>query len=115
MRAGPRGYSIHYGGVDSTKLGKRGSTTGTNLLRFGFVLRASLGIAPDDQRRIHGCGRTEKSTKLFHARMQVLRIEEWCVEAENAEEARALLAAGAGHRCAPGESLHVEFRQFIED
>jgi hypothetical protein len=28
----------------------------------------------------------KKNTKLFHARMQVLRIEEWCVEAANAEE-----------------------------
>jgi hypothetical protein len=57
----------------------------------------------------------KKSTKLFHARMQVLRIEEWCVEAENAEEARSLLVSGAGHRCTPGESLHVEFGQFIDD
>jgi hypothetical protein len=57
----------------------------------------------------------KKSTKLFHARMQVLRIEEWCVEAANAEEAQALLASGAGHRCAPGESLYVEFGQFIDD
>jgi hypothetical protein len=57
----------------------------------------------------------KKGTKLFHARMQVLRTEEWCVEAANAEEARALLVAGAGHRCTPGESLHVEFSQFIDD
>lgn len=55
------------------------------------------------------------STKLFHAKMQVLRVEEWCVEAANAEEARALLSSGAGHRCSPGESLHVEFGQLIDD
>jgi hypothetical protein len=47
--------------------------------------------------------------------MQVLRMEEWCVEAESAEEARALLASGAGHRCTPGESLHVEFGDLIDD
>lgn len=57
----------------------------------------------------------KRNTKLFHARMQILRIEEWCVEAENAEEARDLLASGAGHRCTPGERLHVEFGQFIDD
>jgi hypothetical protein len=33
--------------------------------------------------------------------MQVMRLEEWCVEAGSAEEAQALLASGAGHRGAP--------------
>ena len=53
--------------------------------------------------------------RLFHARMLVTRLEEWCVEAATAEEARALLAAGAGHRCTPGESIQVEFDGLIED
>jgi hypothetical protein len=51
--------------------------------------------------------------RLFHGRMVVTRIEEWCVEAATPEEARALLAAGAGHRCTPGESVQVELEQLI--
>ena len=57
----------------------------------------------------------KNKTRLFHAKMQVTRLEEWCVEAESAEEARALLTSGAGHRCTPGESLHVEFGRLIDD
>ena len=40
--------------------------------------------------------------------MLVTRTEEWCVEAKSAEEARQLLAAGAGYRCHLGDCLHVE-------
>jgi hypothetical protein len=47
--------------------------------------------------------------------MVVTRVEEWCVEAESAEEARMLLASGAGHRCTPGESIQVEFEQLIDE
>jgi len=53
--------------------------------------------------------------RLFHARMVVTRIEEWCVEAATPEEARALLAAGAGHRCTPGESIQIELEQLIDE
>jgi hypothetical protein len=53
--------------------------------------------------------------RLFHARMVVTRIEEWCVEAETAEEAKALLASGAGHRCTPGESISVELDGLLDD
>jgi hypothetical protein len=53
--------------------------------------------------------------RLFHARMLVTRAEEWCVEAATAEEAHALLAAGAGHRCTPGESVQVEFEHLLDD
>lgn len=53
--------------------------------------------------------------RLFHARMVVTRVEEWCVEATSAAEARQLLAAGAGHRCTPGESIQVEFDGLIDD
>jgi hypothetical protein len=53
--------------------------------------------------------------RLFHARMLVTRVEEWCVEAQTAEQAQALLAAGAGHRCAPGESIQVEFEHLLDD
>jgi hypothetical protein len=53
--------------------------------------------------------------RLFHARMVVTRVEEWCVEAETPEEAEALLASGAGHRCSPGESIQVELEQLIDE
>ena len=36
--------------------------------------------------------------KTFYATVHVTRVEEWCVEAESAEEARELLASGRGHR-----------------
>jgi len=52
--------------------------------------------------------------KLFHATMHVTRIEEWCVEAETAEEARALLAAGQGQRCQLGDCLAVELDSLNE-
>jgi hypothetical protein len=54
-------------------------------------------------------------TRLFHARMLVTRVEEWCVEAATAEEARALFAAGGGHRCTPGDSIHAELEHLIDD
>jgi len=53
--------------------------------------------------------------RLYHARMVVTRVEEWCVEAESSEEARMLLASGAGHRCTPGESIQVELEQLIDE
>src|SRR5215471_16110519 len=46
--------------------------------------------------------------KTFHATVHVTRVEQWCVEAETAEEARELLAAGAGHRCEIGDCVNVE-------
>ena len=52
--------------------------------------------------------------KTYHATMLVTRAEEWCVEAETAEEARALLAAGQGHRCHLGERLQFEVER-VED
>jgi len=57
----------------------------------------------------------KSQTRLFHAKMAVTRLEEWCVEAETSEEARALLAAGAGHRCAPGESIQVELESLLDE
>jgi hypothetical protein len=49
-----------------------------------------------------------KKVKLFHATVHVTRTEEWCVEAETAEEARRMLAAGGGQRCHLGDPIHVE-------
>ena len=54
-------------------------------------------------------------TRLFHARMLVTRVEEWCVEAQSSEEARMLLAAGLGERCTPGESVQVELDSVLDD
>jgi hypothetical protein len=42
--------------------------------------------------------------------MIVTRIEEWCVEAETAEQARELLTAGDGHRCHLGDRIHAEIQ-----
>jgi hypothetical protein len=50
-------------------------------------------------------------TKTFHATVLVMRTEEWCVEAETAEEARKLLASGQGHRCNLGDCLSVEIER----
>ena len=56
---------------------------------------------------------TAKKTRLktFHVTVAVTRLEEWCVDAETAEEAEALLAAGHGHRCHSGDRLHFELEQ----
>jgi hypothetical protein len=53
--------------------------------------------------------------KVFHAAMLVTRAEEWWVEADTAEEARALLASGRGHHAAFGERVHVELEELFED
>jgi hypothetical protein len=50
----------------------------------------------------------EKKRKTFQATMVVTRLEEWCVEASSADEARALLASGNAHRCHIGDCLHLE-------
>jgi hypothetical protein len=47
-------------------------------------------------------------SKTFHATVLVTRVEEWCVEAETAEEAREFLASGCGHRCELGDCVHIE-------
>ncbi len=52
--------------------------------------------------------------KTFHATMLVTRLEEWWVEADTAEEAQALLAAGEGNHAALGECVHVELESVLE-
>jgi hypothetical protein len=52
--------------------------------------------------------------RTFHASVVVTRLEEWFVEAQSAEEARALFAAGAGHRATSGERVHVEVERMFE-
>jgi hypothetical protein len=56
-----------------------------------------------------------KKQKLFHATVHVTRIEQWCVEADTPEEARALLASGKGHRCTPGDSMQAEVQELLDD
>jgi hypothetical protein len=55
-----------------------------------------------------------RKRKTFYASVQVTRVEEWCVEAETAEEARALLAGGGGERCQIGDCLYVEVENVSE-
>jgi hypothetical protein len=58
---------------------------------------------------------TKRKLRLFHANMIVTRIEEWCVEAESAEQARELLIAGDGHRCHLGDRIHAEIQNVRDD
>jgi hypothetical protein len=58
---------------------------------------------------------TNKKLRLFHASMHVTRVEEWCVEAESAEEARQILASGGGHRCHLGDCLHAEVGALLDE
>jgi hypothetical protein len=58
---------------------------------------------------------TQPKLKTFHATMHVVRTEEWCVEAESPEEARALLAAGQGHRCTTGDCLSADLHELHVD
>jgi hypothetical protein len=53
--------------------------------------------------------------RMYHATMLVTRAEEWCVEAETVEEARALLQAGQGHRCHLGDCLQIQLDQLHDD
>ena len=52
--------------------------------------------------------------KMFHATVHVTRVEEWHVEAESPEQARDLLAAGAGYRCQIGECVNLEIERLDE-
>jgi hypothetical protein len=52
--------------------------------------------------------------KRFYANLLVTREEQWCIEAETAEEARELLLSGAGDRYGTGERVHVEVKRITE-
>ena len=56
----------------------------------------------------------KRKRKLFYATVQVTRVEDWCVEAESAEEARALLAQGEGERFRLGDCVHLEIQDVAE-
>jgi hypothetical protein len=59
--------------------------------------------------------RPAPTRRTFHATLLVTRAEQWWVEAETADEAQALLAAGRGHHDALGECIHVELEAMLED
>ena len=56
----------------------------------------------------------KRKRRLFYATVQVTRVEDWCVEAEFAEEARALLAQGEGERFGLGDRVHLEVHEVTE-
>jgi hypothetical protein len=56
----------------------------------------------------------KRKRKLFYATVQVTRVEDWCVEAQSAEEARELLAQGEGERFRLGDCLHLEIQDVTE-
>ena len=56
----------------------------------------------------------KRKRKLFYATVQVTRVEDWCVEAASAEEARALLAQGEGERFRLGDCVHLEIQDVTE-
>ena len=56
----------------------------------------------------------KRKRRLFYATVQVTRVEDWCVEAESAEEARALLATGEGERFRLGDCVHLEVHDMSE-
>jgi hypothetical protein len=58
--------------------------------------------------------KSERKLRTFHASMLVTRAEEWWVEAESAEQAQVLLAAGEGHRCAAGACVYVEVLDLLD-
>src|SRR5580658_7147405 len=56
----------------------------------------------------------KRKHKLFYATVQVTRVEEWCVEAESAEESRAQLAKCEGERFRLGDCVHLEVHDVTE-
>ena len=58
--------------------------------------------------------RAKRRRKTYHASVQVTRIEDWCVEADTAEEARALLVQGLGERLRLGDCVHLEVQDLSD-
>ena len=82
-----------------------------DVMRAATATKARIRTEPHDGQQTV----PRKQPRLFHARMLVTRLEEWCVEAATPDEAQALLAAGAGHRCSPGESVHAEVESLLDE
>jgi hypothetical protein len=81
---------------------------------FLFFLDYAVTPVIRSERRAMAAQSLKTKPKLFHATVLVTRAEEWCVEAETAEQAELLLAAGQGHRCHYGDSVHLEVQQIEE-
>jgi hypothetical protein len=79
-----------------------------------FLARIGLGFGITLIREAWMLVKAKTRLKTFYATMAVTRLEEWCVEAETPEEARALLTAGQGHRCQLGDCVHIELDR-LED
>jgi hypothetical protein len=118
-------FSFVLSGIPLTLSGLRRFAHGTHL---GWKMPATaLKIArqveaapqpknpPQPKTRAEARPEPQPEQRLFHARMLVTRLEEWCVEAQTAEEARVLLASGKGHRCSPGESVQVELDSLLDE
>ena len=73
------------------------------------MIRAGIGNVSHPQ------AQARPQPKVFHATMLVTRAEEWWVEADTVEEARALFDAGLGHHSSLGERVHVELEELFED
>ena len=58
--------------------------------------------------------RAKRKRKTYYASVQVTRIEDWCVEAETADEARSLLAQGLGERQSLGACVHLEVQELSD-
>jgi len=80
-----------------------------------FHRRANIPLALIRMRNSMPAAAKKKALKTFHATMHVTRLEEWCVEAATAEEARALLASGGGHRCHLGDRVHAEVDAILDE
>jgi hypothetical protein len=59
--------------------------------------------------------RQKKRLKLVRAIMQMTRIDEWCLEAETAKEARQVFASGLGNRCHLGDCIHAEVDRSLDE
>jgi hypothetical protein len=82
---------------------------------FSRQVVGTMQEKPIRMRGVMPAAATKKKLKLFHANMVVTRIEQWCVEAESAEEARELLTGGEGHRCHFGDRVHAEVQNVLDE
>jgi hypothetical protein len=90
-------------------------------LRCRFVLRrrAWLELHSDSDSPVRramaiAALKQKPRLKMFHATVHVTRVEEWCVEAESADEARELLASGGAHRVHVGDCVNLDIES-VED
>jgi hypothetical protein len=76
--------------------------------QFGAILVVIECRVANDSEEDMARAATKPKRKLFYATIQATRLEEWFVEAQTADEARALLESGAGHRVQVGQCVHFE-------